>query len=687
VEFDCLSVSGKPRAVTSKEAQVSDHEPIIDKNIMSFNMLMQCGGVGGKPPPPYNNGFGIIEDGRAYHARLARIAAVIAEALRKNPNVDIICLQEAPKHKADKDIFTEALNRLGVKFTATFDDTGKCVLSATKYTVQAISNELLNEKLTTSYQHDRIQALHLIDKNDPNKIVDVANIHGNFKDPNPPVSLSELLKAGFIIAGDLNYKKTSELATNPLISGEVLSPPLANAKSLAFIDHSTPPKEESLDAILFTKHASNQLQPVRDLPVTKKLTLSQLTDELAKIQARGDLDKELLEEFNILYRTIPSDKKADKKYEISITTIGFNLTNIEFRRIISELTEISEKIQRSRESDRKILDEVPHKLEEGDDFSSYTTYTKAVPIKSPLEDISEEAEKDEEDLEAEAKVEAEPEAEVEEVKDSAERKRSRSGTSTPSDIPSDISEATDVPILPSSSSTITSEDLARRISGLEREKFKTPSPRLDGSIDSSVPERKLSRAPDDVLKMERPITKAEYSKLANKGLQRIEEEKASSAEIQAIFINVTYPKVVNVAGKFVAKIQESGNLETMTRQYEDNNLDIYLNAEPSDKAIFVTMHLNKEFSPLALSPCNDPKAALKVFEAAKIVNIIVELNSNDVELMKANEPEAYTHYLQIKEMSNEEFQSTVKGITNRELGTVFSSPSNMDDTKISPFKP
>src|SRR3990167_2568003 len=91
--FACLDgndvISGK----------VSDHHPVIHDGVLFWNIMMQCNTRGGGPS--FNNGFGLIESDKEYIARLVMVAQVIAEAVYRDPSIEVISLCEGsikPEH-------------------------------------------------------------------------------------------------------------------------------------------------------------------------------------------------------------------------------------------------------------------------------------------------------------------------------------------------------------------------------------------------------------------------------------------------------------------------------------------------------------------------------------------------------------------------------------------------------------
>lgn len=94
--FSCLN--GKD-VITS---QVSDHHPTIHNRTLFWNIMMQGRKRNDGDKISYNNGFALIESDRDYQNRLKRIAAVIAEIIAENHEIEVISICEGPIK--DKDI-------------------------------------------------------------------------------------------------------------------------------------------------------------------------------------------------------------------------------------------------------------------------------------------------------------------------------------------------------------------------------------------------------------------------------------------------------------------------------------------------------------------------------------------------------------------------------------------------------
>ncbi len=74
--------------------KVSDHYPVVHDGVFFWNIMMQCNTRG--DGTSFNNGFGHIENDRKYIIRLVMVAQVIAEAVYRDPSIEVISLCEGP---------------------------------------------------------------------------------------------------------------------------------------------------------------------------------------------------------------------------------------------------------------------------------------------------------------------------------------------------------------------------------------------------------------------------------------------------------------------------------------------------------------------------------------------------------------------------------------------------------------
>lgn len=88
------------------ENKISDHKPIMNEGILSWNIMMQGRQ---RNAESYNNGFRIVETKQQYQDRLILVAYTLAEIISLHPEVTVIALQEAPITPDDIAIFTSAI--------------------------------------------------------------------------------------------------------------------------------------------------------------------------------------------------------------------------------------------------------------------------------------------------------------------------------------------------------------------------------------------------------------------------------------------------------------------------------------------------------------------------------------------------------------------------------------------------
>ena len=101
VRFSCL---GGNDAITET---VSDHHPVVHDGVFFWNIMMQCNTRGGGLS--FNNGFGLIESNEDYIARLVLVARVIAEAVDRDPSIEVISLCEGPIKPEHVEVLFHAL--------------------------------------------------------------------------------------------------------------------------------------------------------------------------------------------------------------------------------------------------------------------------------------------------------------------------------------------------------------------------------------------------------------------------------------------------------------------------------------------------------------------------------------------------------------------------------------------------
>lgn len=196
IDWSSQTSTGKP--------QYSDHAPIWNANVFSWNMMNQCVSAASRT----NNGFGVTESDSDYQNRLTRVANVIASAV-KQQQIDIIALQEAPKKSSPHfQYFVGQLQRLlGRHFVIASqyaDDTPQT--SSSRLTIFngkrfKATNVTHTHTLKLGQQHERVQVIEFTEGK--NKPFLFANVHLAFG-VQPQTAISSLLNNDVILAGDLN---------------------------------------------------------------------------------------------------------------------------------------------------------------------------------------------------------------------------------------------------------------------------------------------------------------------------------------------------------------------------------------------------------------------------------------------------------------------------------------------------
>lgn len=145
--FSCLN--GKDVIAS----QVSDHHPTIHNRTLFWNIMMQARIRKDGDKISYNNGFALIESDREYQNRLKIIAAVIAEIIAENPEIEVISICEGPIKTKDITVLINTLHQYHhmkhFKFndvmdtqntTTTFPNWGLMLLTNQSYQAQLVDN-------------------------------------------------------------------------------------------------------------------------------------------------------------------------------------------------------------------------------------------------------------------------------------------------------------------------------------------------------------------------------------------------------------------------------------------------------------------------------------------------------------------------------------------------------------------
>lgn len=246
-----LSLGG----VRVRDAQLSDHEPVIDGDTLSWNIMMP----GSFRRNRYNNGYELIEDQQQYHQRLKLIASVLAEICCQNPHVHIICLQEAPVHSEDIRIFVNSCLEY-----PSLRDFAETLLDSRVYTtwgLLTLVNTALYDYEILAIHHDRdnlknrILSLHLTDLAS-GKVRTLTNLHLPHESKREPQRMArfvyQMLReqgTAFTLAGDFNFsfnrKEVLQLLKN---LGRVFAP--KNNSTEFLMEHGGCNTLETVDAII-----------------------------------------------------------------------------------------------------------------------------------------------------------------------------------------------------------------------------------------------------------------------------------------------------------------------------------------------------------------------------------------------------------------------------------------------------
>lgn len=102
--------------------------------------------------------------------------------------------------------------------------------------------------------------------------------------------------------------------------------------------------------------------------------------------------------------------------------------------------------------------------------------------------------------------------------------------------------------------------------------------------------------------------------------------------------------------------------DTLTRHRDGEDVRMGLNADASDRALYLFFQLNRGFGTLTMDFCGKPALVLKVMEAAKLMNVEVALHTEDYEFFEKLDPdnEMKIHFNALKAMSIKEFQKLFK---------------------------
>lgn len=196
VAFKCL---GNKSVI---EAQLSDHEPIIDGAVCVFNLM--CRGSGS------NNFFKKSETPGEYAQRLDQLIQVIKEL--KNSGVDVFFFQEAPQYNGTDDPSNSFYNKLsqipGFEQLDIRNITNTTGTRSAMFTIADYNRYPLQQNTTTNLNLNipgRVQSIQLTSKDQQS--LTLVNIHGDYsKQQDTRTALRKCANtvSACIIGGDFN---------------------------------------------------------------------------------------------------------------------------------------------------------------------------------------------------------------------------------------------------------------------------------------------------------------------------------------------------------------------------------------------------------------------------------------------------------------------------------------------------
>jgi hypothetical protein len=197
-----------------RDVQLSDHEPIIDQNMISWNVMMP----GKRRKDEFNNGFALIETETQYHNRLRLIASVLAELCGYNPNISVICLQEGPVREEDLAVFIESclqFSSLHPFVESLLDPNTRTAWGLfTLVNTQFFDYQSIAVPQAKDNLKERIQALLLTDlKNETSRLN--TNLHLPYEFKHYPGRMAQWMyqllnhqPSAFTVTGDFNFSLT-----------------------------------------------------------------------------------------------------------------------------------------------------------------------------------------------------------------------------------------------------------------------------------------------------------------------------------------------------------------------------------------------------------------------------------------------------------------------------------------------
>jgi hypothetical protein len=219
--------------------RISDHQPVVENDVLCWNIMMHCKLT---PQGRFNNAFELEETAEQYQERLKKIAFMLSFLCSAHPEVQIICLQEAPILPQDKQVFIESclsydnLRKFAhaLQNSQCFSQWGLVSLFNAEFYQYQTNHHYLPEQspIDLHLLKDRVQCFTLVQDGGEKRCV--VNLHFPFdftkKFPGKMARMINLIASAqqkesasnFIIAGDFNFLITQFPAIKEL--GHIFMP-------------------------------------------------------------------------------------------------------------------------------------------------------------------------------------------------------------------------------------------------------------------------------------------------------------------------------------------------------------------------------------------------------------------------------------------------------------------------------
>lgn len=173
-------------------SKLSDHEPIVEGQFCTFNLMCQ----GAPTAQGCNNAFNLVETQPEYHNRLRELAGVIKTLYGQG--VRVFTFQEFPKEGVDVAVFETELRAL-------VPELGNLV---SQPTLRTRSSTAIVADQSLGYLKDMTSSFELngrgIAVSSPDG-VNIASLHGDFTNPTETVvAINKLRAEGFTVGTDSN---------------------------------------------------------------------------------------------------------------------------------------------------------------------------------------------------------------------------------------------------------------------------------------------------------------------------------------------------------------------------------------------------------------------------------------------------------------------------------------------------